>query len=936
MPLWPEGGLFRSIRKHLNFYRVHLLCFTFVPLILSGVLYACNGQYRISYVDCLFLCVSSVTVCGLATIDLSSLTPLQQVIVFIQMCLGSPVFVSWLILLIRRHYFGKKFQNVIVAAARRNGDIPDEEAQSQPVLNRLRTWLSLRAQTAVREGNSRATSKSSDSKKDKKGGIVRKLKPDMIRRMDDAPQLVNPSGWISDAVPIKKAQTLQLHPASDTAVAAPPRLSSVDENRATGRSVSPPEAKPTRGRSAARRLSDPGTPSRPASPGPANVPMHRYETVHDKTRPQPAPLPNLSNIASRFPRTQTIEFAPSANGRRRGRSIVQDLESIQSGPEGSFDRTTSRPPRNPLQPHASLTTNMTGAGGQSYRPSTKHDNFGGFPMPHHIIKRIVSAAFPDLHRKIARTVTMPVSTTITSQNGETLEGARPVPYITFDAVVGRNSAFHLLTKEQLEELGGVEYRAVNVLLWIVALYHILVQLLAFVIIAPYMSMSKWESDFEEPNLHRPLAAPWYALFQTVSSYTNTGLSLVDQSMIPFQTAYPMIVVMWFLILAGNTAFPIFLRLTIWIASLCVPKSSNIHETLCFLLDHPRRCFIYLFPSHQTWFLVTVLVFLNSTDWFFFMVLDIGNAAIEAVPLGTRFCIGLLQALAVRAAGFSTVSLSVLAPAVKVLYIIMMYVSVYPIAMSVRATNVYEEQSLGIFEEDPVEDDETEIMNGTESRVTAWSRYLVTHARRQLAFDMWWLGLATFLICIIERGPIDDDATYLWFNEFTILFELVSAYGTVGLSLGLPTANYSFSGALKPLSKLILCVVMLRGRHRGLPVAIDRAVMLPNEFKVRDEVEDARSMRRTLTRQSQYGQSMPRTQTYQSGWQTQSMYHNEGQPEGIIKLPTVNDEGSEWRRRNGHEAESDDDVHVVGGGKEESGDDTLTEKGSPRTTGSDTV
>lgn len=28
--------------------------------------------------------------------------------------------------------------------------------------------------------------------------------------------------------------------------------------------------------------------------------------------------------------------------------------------------------------------------------------------------------------------------------------------------------------------------------------------------------------------------------------------------------------------------------------------------------------------------------------------------------------------------------------------------------------------------------------------------------------------------------------------------------------------------------------MLRGRHRGLPVAIDRAVMLPNEFEKEDE------------------------------------------------------------------------------------------------------
>lgn len=32
-----------------------------------------------------------MTVCGLSTVDLSSLTAWQQVILFIQMCLGSPV-----------------------------------------------------------------------------------------------------------------------------------------------------------------------------------------------------------------------------------------------------------------------------------------------------------------------------------------------------------------------------------------------------------------------------------------------------------------------------------------------------------------------------------------------------------------------------------------------------------------------------------------------------------------------------------------------------------------------------------------------------------------------------------------------------------------------------------------------------------------------------
>lgn len=64
---------------------------TFTPLVFSVILWACNGRYEISYVDCLFLCVSAMTVCGLATVDLSSLTRLQQVILFFQMCLGSPV-----------------------------------------------------------------------------------------------------------------------------------------------------------------------------------------------------------------------------------------------------------------------------------------------------------------------------------------------------------------------------------------------------------------------------------------------------------------------------------------------------------------------------------------------------------------------------------------------------------------------------------------------------------------------------------------------------------------------------------------------------------------------------------------------------------------------------------------------------------------------------
>jgi hypothetical protein len=83
--------------------------------------------------------------------------------------------------------------------------------------------------------------------------------------------------------------------------------------------------------------------------------------------------------------------------------------------------------------------------------------------------------------------------------------------------------------------------------------------------------------------------------------------------------------------------------------------------------------------------------------------------------------------------------------------------------SVRATNVYEERSLGIFNDEDNDEGDFEAVG---SRVSIWGKYLALHARKQLAFgkmrvfyiivmenhclylDMWWLSLALFLICVI--------------------------------------------------------------------------------------------------------------------------------------------------------------------------------------------
>lgn len=471
----------------------------------------------------------------------------------------------------------------------------------------------------------------------------------------------------------------------------------------------------------------------------------------------------------------------------------------------------------------------------------QESDFGGFAGPTEFVSKLMKRTAPNLHTQLTRTITMPHTTTVTGMDDRGEEGAhrgatKQVPYISFNATVDRNSRFLQLTEDNLQELGGVEFRALNALLWIVPIYYMGILAVSLVVVAPYMSLSRWTSNFLPPQQHRVINPVWFSMFQVVAAWANTGMSLVDQNMIPFQTAYPMIFFLILCILAGNTAYPILLRFMIWILSKCVHRRSRAYETYQFLLDHPRRCFIYMFPSRQTWFLLLMLLFLNCTDWFFFLILDIGNPAISTIPVGTRIILGLLQACAVRTAGFQSVILSALAPAVKVLYLIMMYISVYPVAMSVRSTNVYEKQSLGIYDEEAeVDDDDDQFNNG--SRVAIWGKYIFLHVRRQLAFDLWWLAFALFLLCIIEAHNLNDPSKATWFNIFQLTFELVSAYGTVGLSLGIPTANYSFAGALRTLSKLILCAVMLRGRHRGLPVALDRAVMLPSEFRPKEKEKE---------------------------------------------------------------------------------------------------
>ena len=159
--------------------------------------------------------------------------------------------------------------------------------------------------------------------------------------------------------------------------------------------------------------------------------------------------------------------------------------------------------------------------------------------------------------------------------------------------------------------------------------------------------------------------------------------------------------------------------------------------------------------------------------------QIGNKAITHFSPGIEFTDGLFQAFAVRSGGFYVVDISSVRVSLQVLYAIMMYISAFPVAITIRNSNVYEERSLGIYADDPGYNEEKFSGNGLNylrrliglQRPEAASHFVQQQLRAQLAHDIWWLVLAVFLIMIVEGGQFETNPAV--FSVFKVMFEVVS-------------------------------------------------------------------------------------------------------------------------------------------------------------------
>lgn len=390
---------------------------------------------------------------------------------------------------------------------------------------------------------------------------------------------------------------------------------------------------------------------------------------------------------------------------------------------------------------------------------------------------------------------------------------------------------------------SLEYQALGQILLIMIGYWVTVHVLFIVAFYCYFVYvpGKFQDQLREEKIH----GLSHAAYLTVSSFQNNGLVITPSSLMDFSKQPIPLLMVSALIILGNTGLPLAVRFIAWVLERTAPRNSSRKRALRYLLQHPRRCFTHMFPRTHTLWLLLVVVVLNALETVIILTQDASGPAFKGLDDWEGVVNAFFQSVSARTAGLNSVNIAELSQGTTFTLVVMMYLATTPTVVTMR---------LSVAEnEDQAEVDITGKAEGVEEDVLTGDDSLRGQARRYLSQDVTYLVLILFLICVCEKEQFevaarkvspDSDGIYFDFSFFKVLFEVVSAYGTCGLSLGYQNQTASFSGVWSPASQYLLVIAMLLGRCRGLPDSIDPSVKLSlravedNEGEEKDTIPEA--------------------------------------------------------------------------------------------------
>jgi trk system potassium uptake protein TrkH len=273
--------------------------------------------------------------------------------------------------------------------------------------------------------------------------------------------------------------------------------------------------------------------------------------------------------------------------------------------------------------------------------------------------------------------------------------------------------------------------------------------------------------------------PFSALFHAVSAFCNAGFSLFDSSLMHWDSHVGVNGVIMVLIIFGGLGFSVLIDIVKTIRSRA--RSTN---------GASQRL------AWQTKIVLRTSLFLILLGWLVIFAAEWYDKGMRLDHMGTHLLTALFQSVTTRTAGFNTVDIGAMTNIALVIMIPLMLIGGSPgsCAGGIKTTTF---RTIIAFAKAQLLGRRQVVIGGYALEEKSVNKALVLVILASVV-----VGTATVILSISEGGELPH--LHLRAQVVDILFEVVSAFGTVGLSTGL-TPN------LSPVGKGVIIVLMFVGR-----------------------------------------------------------------------------------------------------------------------------
>lgn len=270
-----------------------------------------------------------------------------------------------------------------------------------------------------------------------------------------------------------------------------------------------------------------------------------------------------------------------------------------------------------------------------------------------------------------------------------------------------------------------------------------------------------------------LKAVYYSFFHSVSAFCNAGFSLFSDNLYGFKNSFIINMTIPLLIFLGGIGF------------------STILNCYNVLRKKEKRL------TSTTKLSIKISIFLVIIGMVAMFLLEYSNkSTIGNLSFGQKLEASFFQSVTTRTAGFNTISILGLKRSTSLLFVILMFIGASPGSTGggIKTTTI------GLIILGTLATLKNKDTIEYDKRSVSWRIY--SKAITVLFISLIYTTICVFLLILFERNK----------NLLDLVFEVFSAFGTVGLSRNL-------TPSLADISKFILIVTMFVGRVGPLTIAL---------------------------------------------------------------------------------------------------------------------